>query len=271
MQNDGKHSEKGTTFLIKFRKNLIETLGVWRKKHNFAPTNSMYVKRVRMSPIDKIKLVIFDFDGTLGDTRQTIVTTMQMTIEALALPERSDSDCASTIGLPLADCFRSLFPDLPTEVIDQCADTYRTIFSNNVTAFRPSAFPGVAETLASLKEEQGCIITIASSRSHDSLVELIHNLGLSDNVSLLIGADDVIHAKPHPEPVLKTLSAFSVEASNAIVVGDMTVDISMGVHAGTRTCGVTWGNGKRSDLEKAGADFIIDNMKDLIAIVKRSY
>ena len=230
----------------------------------------MYVKRVRMSSIDKIKLVIFDFDGTLGDTRQTIVTTMQMTIEALALPERSDSDCASTIGLPLAECFSNLFPELPTETIRQCADTYRTIFSGNVMAFKPNAFPGIVDALASLKR-QGCIITIASSRSHDSLVELIHNLGLSDYVSLLIGADDVIHAKPHPEPVLKTLSAFSVEASNAIVVGDMTVDISMGVHAGTRTCGVTWGNGKRSDLEKAGADFIIDNMKDLIAIVKRSY
>lgn len=242
---------------------------VWREIHNFASDNVIFVKRAKMRIKDDIKLVIFDFDGTLGDTRQTIVKTMQMTIEALALPERSDLDCASTIGLPLADCFRSLFPDLPTEVIDQCADTYRTIFSNNVTAFRPNAFPRVAETLASLKEEQGCIITIASSRSHDSLVELTHNLGLSDYVSLLIGADDVTHAKPHPEPVLKTLAALNINAREALVVGDMSVDICMGARAGARTCGVTWGNGKRSDLENAGADYIIDNMKDLIAIVKR--
>lgn len=223
-----------------------------------------------MSIKDDIKLVIFDFDGTLGDTRQTIVKTMQMTIEALALPERSDQDCASTIGLPLSYCFRNLFPDQPTEVIDQCADTYRTIFSNNVTAFKPNAFPGVAETLASLKEEQGCIITIASSRSHDSLVELTHNLGISGYVSLLIGADDVTHAKPHPEPVLKTLTNLNIKAIKTLVVGDMSVDIYMGARAGARTCGVTWGNGKRTDLENAGADFIIDNMKDLFAIVKNN-
>ena len=54
-----------------------------------------------------IRLIIFDFDGTLGDTRQNIVTTMQMTIKELLLPKRSDDDCASTIGLPLAGCFNA--------------------------------------------------------------------------------------------------------------------------------------------------------------------
>jgi Predicted phosphatases len=59
-----------------------------------------------------IKLIIFDFDGTLGDTRLNIVTTMQMAIKELQLPERSEAECASTIGLPLAGCFRTLFPDI---------------------------------------------------------------------------------------------------------------------------------------------------------------
>jgi len=45
-----------------------------------------------------IKLIIFDFDGTLGDTRRNIVTTMQMTIKEMQLPERSEAECASTIG-----------------------------------------------------------------------------------------------------------------------------------------------------------------------------
>ncbi|MBP5549551.1 MAG: HAD hydrolase-like protein, partial [Bacteroidales bacterium] len=46
-----------------------------------------------------------------------------------------------------------------------------------------------------------------------------------------------------------------------LVVGDMAVDILMGSSAGARTCGVTWGNGSRKDLEEAGADFIIDSME----------
>ena len=74
-------------------------------------------------------------------------------------------------------------------------------------------------------------------------------------------------AKPHPEPVLKTLEAMGFEAGQTLVVGDMAVDILMGANAGARTCGVTWGNGTREDLEKAGADIIINSIEELIEIV----
>ena len=173
-----------------------------------------------------IKLIIFDFDGTLGDTRRNIVTTMQMTIKEMQLSERSEAECASTIGLPLAGCFRTLFPDIQEE-----------------------------------------LIPIASSRSRNSLTELTHNMGIADYISYLIGADDVKEAKPKPEPVLKTLAAMHLDASETLVVGDMAVDILMGANAGAKTCGVSWGNGSREELKNAGADFIIDRMEELIRIV----
>ena len=95
-------------------------------------------------------LIIFDFDGTLGDTRRNIVTTMQMTIAELHLPNRSEEECAATIGLPLAECFRTLFPDIQEELIPQCAETYRRFFTENLKAIQPEAFPGVVETLSVL-------------------------------------------------------------------------------------------------------------------------
>ena len=52
-----------------------------------------------------------------------------------------------------------------------------------------------------------------------------------------------------------------------LVVGDMAVDILMGANAGTKTCGVSWGNGTRAELEEAGADYIIGDMSELIKIV----
>ena len=66
-----------------------------------------------------------------------------------------------------------------------------------------------------------------------------------------------------PEPVLKTLAAIQFEAYETLVVGDMAVDIQMGFNAGTKTCGVTWGNGSREELTEAGADYIIDRMEEL--------
>ena len=210
-------------------------------------------------------LIIFDFDGTLGNTRRNIVTTMQMTINELQLPYRSEDECASTIGLPLAGCFKTLFPDLQESFLPRCAETYRRIFNENLLTIKPEAFPGVVATLSALKE-QGYTPTIASSRSRNSLIELTHDMGIADCISFLIGADDVEKAKPNPEPVLNTLKALHFEANKTLVVGDMAVDILMGANAGAKTCGVTWGNGTKEELEDAGATFIIDKIEDLIEI-----
>lgn len=212
-----------------------------------------------------IQLIIFDFDGTLGDTRRNIVTTMQMTIAELGLPYRSDTECASTIGLPLYGCFETLFPDTDKTIIQQCTDTYRRIFQENLQTIKPQAFPKVVETLHALKGK-GLTLAIASSRNHASLVELTLELGISDTISYLIGADDVEKAKPNPEPVLKVLNALGYKAHQALVVGDMNVDILMGVHAGAKTCGVTWGNGTIKELKEAGADYIINSIDELIGI-----
>ena len=210
-----------------------------------------------------IKLIIFDFDGTLGDTRRNIVTTMQMTIKELQLPSRTEAECASTIGLPLDGCFRALFPDIQDDLIPRCAETYHRIFNENLQKITPEAFPGVVKTLKTLKE-QGLVLTIASSRSRNSLTELTRDMGIADYISYLIGADDVKEAKPKPEPVLKTLTAMHYAASETLVVGDMAVDILMGANAGTKTCGVTWGNGSREALKEAGADKENEKMEELI-------
>ena len=215
----------------------------------------------------EIELIVFDFDGTLGDTQRTIVTTMQMTFAELQMPMRSDEACAATIGLPLTGCFKTLFPDLSADNIQLCADTYRRIFFENVHTIQMKTFPGVVETLAELKK-RGYILTIASSRSHKSLVELTHDLRISDCISYLIGADDVENAKPNPEPVLKTLSAIGCDACRTLVVGDMSVDILMGANAGAMTCGVTYGNGTQKELEDAGADHIINSIDQLLEMLE---
>ena len=215
-----------------------------------------------------IKLIIFDFDDTLGDTRRNIVTTMQMTIAELGLSGRTDDECASKIGLPLDGCFEALYPDEAKETIQLCAETYRRIFQENLLTMKPQVFPKVKETLSMLKE-QGYTLTIASSRWHKSLSELTHDLDIAEFISYLVGADDVEKAKPNPEPVIKTLAAMGAEASETLVVGDMAVDILMGANAGAKTCGVTYGNGTRKELEDAGADYIINSIDELIEITNR--
>jgi phosphoglycolate phosphatase len=112
---------------------------------------------------------------------------------------------------------------------------------------------------------KGIILTIASSRSHASLAEYVENLGLSSLISYILGADDVDKGKPDPEPVNRTLKRFGISPEDTIVVGDTSFDIQMGKNAGTRTCGVTYGNGSRESL--SDADRIIDDFGKLLNIL----
>lgn len=214
-----------------------------------------------------IHLIILDFDGTLGDTRANIVLTMRQTLQRLGYPVAEEGEIASTIGLPLEEGFRQLLPELPEDKVLECALTYRDIFEVNRKKLVPKLFPGVKETLSRLREK-GYVLTVASSRSSSSLNGFLADMGIAGYVSYVLGADNVKMAKPHPEPVLRTMEDLGYSAAETLVVGDMPVDILMGKGAGTLTCGVTYGNSSREDLVASGADFIIDGIGALIDVLK---
>lgn len=208
-------------------------------------------------------MVILDFDGTLADTAAVIIRTMQATISELELPFRTDEQCAAMIGLRLVEIPSVLFPECSIEG-DIYARTYRRLFHEFNTEDAVRIYPNVVDTLKTLMSK-GIILTIASSRSHASLAEYVENLGLSSLISYILGADDVDKGKPDPEPVNRTLKRFGISPEETIVVGDTSFDIQMGKNAGTRTCGVTYGNGSRESL--SDADRIIDDFGKLLNIL----
>ena len=227
--------------------------------------------------MQKIKIIILDFDGTIGDTVKVIINTMQATIRELHLPARTDEQCKKMIGLTLMDTPAALFPELhkmPSEDSNEFhkrkeqlstsfTETYRRIFFKFNTPGAVTLFPNVLPTLKKLKE-QGIILTIASSRGNGSLTKYVEDLGMSDLISYTIGADNVKNAKPDPEPVLKTLEKFNCKPSEALVVGDTKYDIMMGVNAGAHTCGVTYGNGTRQEMLNAGAERVVDDFGEIM-------
>ena len=212
-----------------------------------------------------IKLIILDFDGTLGDTRANIVLTMRRTLVRLGYAVPDEDTIAATIGVPLEKGFEQMLPGISPDDVALCARTYREIFQECRKEMVPGLFPHVMETLAALKES-GCVLTIASSRSYGSLKEFLREMGIAPYISYVLGANSVTHAKPHPEPVLKTMADMGFTADETLVVGDMPVDIQMGKGAGARTCAVTYGNASREELIAAGADYVIDDFSELTGI-----
>lgn len=212
-----------------------------------------------------MKLYIFDFDGTLGDSRGLIVHTMMDTFDELGIPKPSREACVATIGLTLTECF-TVSANLDNATGEKCADVYRKIFRRNNVPGAVKPFDGVIETLDKLHSE-GKVLAVASSRRHESLDGLLTDFGITNLFSAIIGADDVKNAKPNPEPVNKILSELSFSSNDAVVIGDAPYDILMGKNARTTTVGVTYGNGSRKELEEAEPNFLIDHFADLLTIL----
>ena len=213
--------------------------------------------------MNKTKIIILDFDGTLGDTAAVIIKTMHATIEELGLPSRTDEECAAMIGLRLVEIPPVLFPGCNVDG-ELYAQTYRRLFHIYNVEGAVELYPNVPETLAELKN-RGIVLTIASSRSNASLMDYVESLNLGSIITYILGADDVKDGKPHPEAVHRTLEHFGFKPEEAIVVGDTVFDIQMGANAGTSTCGVTYGNGSRESL--SDATWIIDDFGQLLELI----
>ena len=215
--------------------------------------------------MNNTRIIIFDFDGTLGDTKKVILNTMQATIKELGLPPRTEEECQATIGLPLKSVPEALFPEVGIPG-DKYESVYRRLFAGYNEDGAVQLFPHVMETLEELRGQR-IMMAIASSRSHATLANYVENLGLRDTISYVLGAENVKNPKPASDPVDKILMIFSLRPETCIVVGDTVYDIQMGKNAGCRTIGVAYGNGNRQQLVDAGADYVIDDIQDLLKYI----
>lgn len=213
------------------------------------------------------KLLIFDFDGTIMDTRQTIVYAKQETMKTMGLKVYDEATCASTIGLSAKLGFQRLYPEMPEKQIDELVVLYRRVFEEAKETMPPTIFPNVVDTLEILSQK-GYELTIATSRNTPSIHEFLDKLKLRKYFKYVLGGDDTKLLKPNPEPVLRTLEDLDYAPDQAMVIGDMPFDIIMGKSANVSALGVTYGNATREELLESGADYVIDDMKELIDILE---
>lgn len=212
---------------------------------------------------NKIKNIIFDFDGTLADTLEVILETMRLLTKEFGLPELTDEECKSVIGIKLEEAPKALWGDKAMSE-EEFVDVYRRIFYGIKDKMEIRCFPNVKETLQNLKNA-GIKMAIASSRSRLSLDEYLERLGIRGYFDCIVGGDEVNEGKPSPETVNVILKKMHWNPEETMTVGDMGVDILMGKGANTKTCGVTYGNGTTKELSAAGADKIIDDFQNLLS------
>ena len=207
--------------------------------------------------------IIFDFDGTLADTRRGILDTAQEVLRRMGREPADEVALAATIGLPLRENF-TRGAGLSETDADRAVAIYREIF-DQVAVPSITAFPGVKEVLSTLTARD-IPMAVATSRGQRSLELLMHHLGLDRFIppERCFGVETVARSKPAPDIVYVILGKLGVKPEETLVVGDTTFDIEMGRAAGCHTCGVSYGNQSAGQLAGACPDYLLDDLRKLL-------
>jgi pyrophosphatase PpaX len=208
-----------------------------------------------------IRTILFDLDGTLIDTNELIIQSFLHTFDTFLPNKYKREDVLTFMGPPLKEAFQQVLPDRVEEMIK----VYRehNLFHHDRLV---KIFPEVKETLITLKE-LGMKLGIVTTKINGTALRGLKVTEITDYFDVIIGLDDVTHAKPHPEPILKALQKLDGVPSEALMVGDNYHDILAGKNAGVKTAGVAWSLKGRAVLEQYNPDYMLNTMGDLLKIV----
>ena len=202
---------------------------------------------------------LFDLDGTLIDSIELILRSYRHTMRLHRGHEPSDDVWMQGLGTPLWVQFRHFTED-PAE-IEAMVATYRAYnLAHHDELVRPYA--GVVEAVLALRD-RGKTLGLVTSKMRSGALRGLRVAGLEDAFQVIVGADEVTHPKPHPEPVFTALERLDAPAAGAVFVGDSRHDVECGRAAGVKTAAVLWGPFDRSHLEDLEPDYWLETPADL--------
>ncbi len=215
---------------------------------------------------EKFDLLIFDFDGTVADSKHGIEKTVNRTLELNGFAKAPEKQVHSLIGLPLEEYFPRLLPHASGSQIEKLISDYREEYKK-IAVESTSLFPEMKQVLEELRE-RGAVLAVATSKRKASLELMVRHLELEGFFKATVCADEVRGKKPDPESVEMILEKTGFEKKQALMIGDSVYDVQMGKAAGVKTCAVSWGAERAEELEKEKPDFLVHDAKALLEFAK---
>lgn len=210
---------------------------------------------------------IFDLDGTLTDTLESLTYSVNETLKELNLPIITSQQCESFVGNG-ARCLieRALEAagDKTLEHIEEAMEVYGRIFNVNCT-YKVKPYDGIEALLQMLKEKD-MKLAVLSNKPHVQTLKVVETYFGDEIFSHVQGQQEGIPRKPNPTAARIIAEKLGVDCKDCIYIGDSEVDVQTGNAAGMMSVGVTWGFRTKEILEENGAKHIIDHPSELILI-----
>jgi phosphoglycolate phosphatase len=211
--------------------------------------------------VSDLKLIIFDWDGTLYDSVGSIVNSIQAAGKAID-KEISDHDARYIIGMGIVDAAEYLLPGLQDPaILKQFRNVYRDEYMKHQDDI--TLFPGAADLVRALAEK-GYLLAVATGKSRRGINEALKTSNLEKFFFTTRTPDECL-PKPNPEMVLEILAEADCTPDQALVIGDTTHDLLMASNAKVKSVGVLQGAHSEKDLLSANPARIFQGIPDLSA------
>lgn len=223
-------------------------------------------------PLDvgRIQAICFDVDGTLSDTDDLWVSNFSRRFSFLKFltPQKDMRSIGRWLVMVLetpGNLVYELFDRLHLD--DEVASIFNWIAHHN-PGRRPKRFWMVPHGMQLIEFcHQRYPLSIVSARDEKSTRAFLKQFEIEDLFKIVITSQTCKYTKPFPDPILKAAQVKGITPENCLMVGDTTVDIRAGKAAGAQTVGVLCGFGTERELRRAGADLIISDTYELMAIL----
>ncbi|MEO0248647.1 MAG: HAD-IA family hydrolase [candidate division WOR-3 bacterium] len=209
-----------------------------------------------------LKLIIFDLDGTLVDSRLDIMHAVNYAISPYGVEPVTPHETTELTGEGATRLMEKLLEKRRASLnVATLLERFESYYSTHPFD-HTVPYPSVPETLRVLQAYPKAII---SNKFRAISLKVLEGLKLSQYFEEVAGVDTFPERKPSPVPILRMVARFGVRPEEAVVVGDSINDIDAGRAAGTKTVAVTYGYG--SPGFSANADFVITEFRQLIEVI----
>lgn len=212
-----------------------------------------------------IRLLVFDLDGTLIDSRLDLIHSVNATLRHLGRPELDGEVIASYVGDGAPALVRRALGETDDEALLSTALEYFLAYYRVHKLDHTTVYAGIPEVLTDLgKSSNGTrrqMAVLSNKPVHPSRA-IVQALGLGDFFVHVYGGNSFSTKKPNPLGVQTILDETGVPAEQALMIGDSSIDVQTGRNAGLWTCGVTYGFAPHT-LEQVAPDVSIDSALEL--------